>query len=371
MQAAAVTHDPSFQAKVNQAKATMGKIPVTQLILDREAEKKAKLQIALNPESPDFDPFVRLIALRSGLDQDQFVSATGRDQEIDHQVWLLIDEFFPSDTSNPSPGLWIWLKRCLLDDTIPTENMEAEAVAHSLAFQDKVRKARRTISKIPISELVLEQGQFSSTTTGLINAVEQAWLLIKEFFPLDTYGLPSLGMWAWLLRCLLGETVQEPTPEAFPLFLTYDPENILAISKLDALSQYCRKNGLDLEEFERDYQKVEDRIIEMLDQRWFIEVIPGTPLTKQVDRLRSLITDAFDTGGIDLDTHKIPNKFHDKLETIFVPRQFRGASLEEIQEAHPDENKDTGNISREYKEIVDKTSYEQVAPKPRGGGRPH
>lgn len=362
LQAVPVTHDPAFQARVNQAKGTIGEMPVTQLILDREAEKKAKLQIALNPDSPDLDPFVRLIALRSGLDQEQYVSATGRDQEIDHQVWLLMDEFFPSDTSNPSPGLWIWLKRCLLEDTIPIENMEAVAVAHDPAFQDKANQAKETIR-----DLILEQDQFVSTT-GLLNTIEQAWLLIKDFFPLDIYGLPSLGTWAWLLRCLLEDTIPTPKPEDLSLLVGFDPENILTLTRLESLTQYCSKHNLDLTEFEREYLAIEDRICDLLaqEQRIFIELIPGKNLAQQIGLLRPAIKDAHDAGKTDLDAFEIPLNYEDKVVNIFVPRQFQGKTLEEIEDSYP-----ITNPSREYNKVVDKTNYERVPQKPRGPGRPH
>lgn len=360
MRAAAVTLDPAFQARVKQAKGTIVEISLSQLILDRESETMAKLQVALNPDSPDLHPFVRLIALRSGLEHDKFVRTTGQNQEIDNQFRLLVKDFFPSlDTSELSSNTRAWLKRCLFEGTIPAGDKEVLAVVHDPSFQDRLTQAKKTIRAILISE-----------SSGLSNIIEQAWLLIKDFFPLETYGLPSIGMWAWLLRCLLNETVQTPTPEDFPVFLTYDPENILAMAKLDALIRYCKKNGLDLKEFEQSYKTVEDRIIDLLDQRWFIELIPGTDLKKQVDHIRAVITDAYDAGGIDQHAHKIPNNFQNKLETILVPRQYCGASLEEIQDTLP-EIKEISNISRDYHELIGKTGLTPVAPRQRGRERPH
>ncbi|MDR3541881.1 MAG: hypothetical protein P4L69_13070 [Desulfosporosinus sp.] len=365
MQAVAVTHDPAFQAKVNEAKGTIGEISVTQLILDREAEKKAKLQIALNPDSPDLDPFVRLIALRSGLEGDQFVSATGRDQEIDHQVWLLKQEFFPPDTIKPSPGLWIWLKRCLLEDTIPIVDTKVVPVAQNPAFQDKLNRTKQTISDIPIPELILEQDQ-SVSTTGLSDAVEQAWLLIKDFFPLDIYSLPRLGTWSWLLRCLLEDTIPAPKPEDLSLLVGFDPEHILTLGRLESLTQYCSKHGMDLTEFEREYRSTQDRICDLLaqEQRIFIELVPGNNLAQQIGRLRPFINDAHDAGGTDLDAYDIPMSYEDKVVNIFVPRQFQGKTLIEIENSYP-----ISNPSREYNTVAGKTNYDPVAPRPRGPGK--
>lgn len=283
MRTAAVSKDPEFQAKVNLAKDRIGQIPVPQLILDRQAEAEAKLMIALDPQSPNLEPLARLIALSSGLEYNQFISSA-----------------------------------------------------------------------------------------GLSEAINQSWLLIREFFPLDTYGLPSLGMWAWLLRCLLEDTVQEPKYEDCSLFASHDPENITALAKLEALTAYCRKKGLDIAEFEQGYQAEENRIAELLavEQRWFIEVLPGISMRRETTQLTSVIKDAFDAVGIDLDAHKIPANFQNKVEAIFVPRQFQGASLEEIQDSLP-EVKELSNISRDYNEVAEKTSYERVRPKARGAGRQH
>lgn len=359
LQAAAVTLDPAFQDRINQAKATIGEISVPQIILDREAEKRAKMQISLNPASPDLHPFVRLIALRSGLEHGLSVSTAGPNHEIDHQVWLLIREFFPAD--KPSPGLWFGLKRCLLEDTIPTENVDVESVAHDPAFQDKVNQAKANICEIPISD---EQDQFVGTT-GLSNAVGQAWLLIKDFFPLDTYGLPALGTWAWLLRCLLEETIPTPKPEDLTILTGFDPENILTLARLESMTQYCSKHGIDLTEFEREYQAIEDRICLVLaqEQRIFIELIPGNNLRQQLDHLKPAIKDAHDAGGTDLAAYEIPLSYEDKLVNIFVPRQFHGKTLKEIESS---DSYPITNPSREYNNIVDKTNYERAPQKPRG-----
>jgi hypothetical protein len=362
MQAAVVAYDPAFQSKVNHAKGTLGEIPMSELILDREAEKKFKLQIALNPEDPDFSPLVRYIALRSDHNQNQ-LTTTGLSHAIEAQIWLLIEEFFPLDMKNPSPGLWIWLRRCLSEDTIPRPILEnIAAVANDRAFQDKVRQAKETIGEIPSSEAISEQDLFISAT-GLSNAIEQSWLLIKEFFPLNTFGLPLLGTWAWLLRCLLGDTIPQPKPESLPLLVSYDPENILSLAKLELLKQYCSKHNLDLTEFEQEFQPIEDKICDFLaqEQRIFIEVIPGPNLDQQIEQLKPIITDAHDAGDTNLEAYKIPFNYEDKVENIFVPRQFRGKTLEEIERLYP-----VTHASREYAKVLEKTTYERIPPKPRG-----
>ncbi|MGE5391116.1 MAG: hypothetical protein ACM3PE_08650 [Deltaproteobacteria bacterium] len=218
------------------------------------------------------------------------------------------------------------------------------------------------------AEKTIPESDMLRTIWAIVQMFEKGYSLISKFFPIEQYGLPSMGLWTWIMRYLVENTLPQPQLGSPPLIISRDPESILLRAKLQYLERELGKGRTDSQNILEEAYRLEDRMAEIVSNevRILVEILPGANPKERIAKLPAIINKVFSDMGTDLLSYKIPADFDHKVERIVIPRQFQGHTLESIALA---ENRAESNISRDYNQIIGKTGYQPIPQKPRGPNR--
>jgi hypothetical protein len=206
----------------------------------------------------------------------------------------------------------------------------------------------------------------------LLGFMDAAWKVINAFFPVDIYGLPSTELWTWVIRCIAEEQHPEPEQCIYPVFSSFDPDQILLQAEVKCLRELLRHQGVNPYEAMKKsgFENTLDAMANILavEPRVFIEVFPGETFSRAVKGVREKVEDLQSLLFEELDRYEVPLDYKEKLRDFFFPRQFQGATLTEIAESLPGEY-DKSNVSRENRKVSQKAGYIRPLPHPRGRAR--